>query len=730
MNYQTATKAIRRSPFLLVAAALVALAVLFVHGAQPASAQQSVELTLSAANPTVGEAAGSATVTVTMDRPAGAGGATVTLLPNPADGGTAALGRDYSLPDARATIAEGDTEASIRVTIKDDAVNEPNETVILTASCECDVDTVSANTVTLTIQDNEQDVRDPVETHSHWPRFNPQDFRVEPAGSSLVVTFGEHSARAQAWLRWREDSNPKWTTVKGVRSGHILNDLANGVLHHVELNLVSSTLRGNWTSTTATPSPQGDPPSSPSEMTLSVLGGADAVGEDVGIVTVLARVHGTAPEGGVTVTLNSLRGSSATAVEGRDYALPRSFTIAEGRSEASANIAIINDAVNEPDETIYLSATTDAAAVTTVAGLILTIRDDEPDLTPQGFVRMEKPTNLTLTPGNGRLEVEFGRPAGDVYEYWLQWRADDNPQWTTVRGGRITEINIYSKRHTADWNIYGLVNGVVHHVRVANVENPYSGFQQWSGWVEASATPTIISFPPGDEIIGKDYTSGTDVAAQDTWRRDAYHAGLSSWQDSGPLPEAVIETPGGASSVRVDYSATGLPAGLTLNDDRMIVGTPAVVTSRQRSVVVYSATATVINADGSQGPTYRAARTFTFEIFVNPPVAFSAETIESLRTSTAVYDVAKKKWLDAGDDGKVTLPAASGGAGGLTYGLYDERSRLLTEVTNITFDSETRKIGGTPTSLNTWAVTYWARDVNGVTAYAVTNVEVKRSGGL
>ena len=490
MCSQTNTQAItRRFPVLLLAV-LVALAGLFAYSALPALAQQSANLTLSAASSTVAETAGSATVTVTLDQPAREGGATVTLLAEPLDPGTAALGRDYTLPDAGATIAEGDTEASISVTIKDDAVNEPDETINLTAYCECNVATVSANTITLTIQDNEQDVRGLVETHSYWARFNPQNFRVEPAGSSLVVTFGEHSTRAQAWLRWREDGNPKWTTVKGVRSGHTLDDLANGVLHHVELNLASSTLRGNWASTTATPSPQGDPPSSPSEMTLSVLGGADSFGEDVGIVTVLARVHGTAPAGGVTVTLNSLDGSPATAVEGRDYNLPGSFTIAEGRSEASANFSIINDAVNEPDETIYLSATTDSSSITTVTGLILTIRDDEPDLTPQGFVRMEKPSYLTLTSGNGYIDVDFGA-APYVYEYWLQWRADDNPQWTTVRGGRITQINIYSKTHTDDWNIYGLVNGVVHHVRVANVENPYAGFQQWSGWVEASATPGV-----------------------------------------------------------------------------------------------------------------------------------------------------------------------------------------------------------------------------------------------
>ena len=647
-----------------------------------------------------------------MDQPAGEGGATVTLLPNPSDAGTAALGRDYRLPEAGTTIAEGDTEASIRVTIRDDAVNEPDETIILTATCECSVATVSANTVTVTIQDNEQDVRDPVETHTYWARLTPQNFRVEPAGSSLVVTFVEYS-RGQAWLRWREDSNPEWTTVKSVRSGHILDDLLNGVLHHVEVISVSGHLRGDWASTAATPSPQGDPPSSPSEMTLTVLGGADAVGEGVGIVTVLARVYGAAPAGGVTVTLNSLPNSPATAAEGRDYHLPGSFTIAEGRSEASANISIANDAVNEPDETIYISATTDSASITTVAGLILTIHDDEPDLTPQGFVRMEKPSYLTLTPGNGFIAVDFGA-APYVYEYWLQWRADDNPNWTTVRGGRITQINIYSKRHTDDWNIYGLVNGVVHHVRVANVQNPYSGFQQWSGWVEASATPSIIKFRDDDAIADRNYTAGVEAQAQ----------------DGVPLPEAVTETPGGASYVRVDYSATGLPAGLALSDDRMIVGTPAAATE-QPAEVVYTATATVINTDGSEGPTYTASRTFTFSMSVNPPVAFSAETIESLRTSIVVWDLSENSWLNAGDDGKVTLPAASGGTGKLTYGLDDNDTSqpLTTAAKGITFDSAARKIGGTPESLDIWIVTYWARDENGGTASATTTV-LSRLGGL
>ena len=620
----------RHFPIPLLLAALVALAALLAHGALPAIAQESASLTLRTNATTVAETAGSATVTVTLDPPAGEGGVTVTLLLDPSSPGSAARGRDYSLPEPL-TVAEGDAMASFRITINDDAVNEPDETINLTATCECNAFT--ANVLTLTIQDNEQDVRDPVETHSYVAGNNPQNFRAEPAGSSIVVKFDE-STFAPAWVRWREDSNPEWTTVKNVRSGHILDNLANGVQHHVGIIFADSVLRSDWASTTATPYPAGRPASNPNEMTLTVLGGGNAFGENVGIVTVLARVHGTAPEGGVTVTLDPLDGSPATAVVGSDYALPGSFTIAEGRSEAPVNISIIDDSDNEPDETILLSATTDAAAITSIAGLILTIRDDDPDL--------------------------------------VRFRPDDA---------------IADRYYTAG--------------------------------TEAEAQDAYAYYTVGPELeaqaqLDLNYTAGPGADAQEV---------------IAALPEAVTETPSGASSVSVVYSATGLPAGLTLSGDRTIIGTPDAATD-QPAEVVYTATATVINADGSQGPTYRASKTFTFRIFVNPPVAFSTETIESLRTRTVVYDLAQKKWLESGDDGEVTLPAAFGGTGGLTYGLYDDdRSRPLTDSAAVSFDSATRKIGGTPRSINDWTVTYWARDANGVTASATTTVSV-RAGGL
>ena len=706
MNDQTATPAILRSPFLLLAAALVALAGLFAHSALPALAQQSASLTLSVAGSTVAETAGSVTVTATLDQPAPSSGVRVALTPKSGDAGTAALGRDYTLPGP-STIAAGDTEASFRITINDDAVNERDETINLTASLSNAAD-ATVTGVTITIQDNEES-RMPQSSGS-FSGYEPENVRVVRGDGALTITFDRAVlSNLTYWLLWRADDNPEWTTVSPVSSGYTLGNLVNGVLYHVRVTGEDGVHRGGWISASGTPITSEE-----QDANLTLSAGTPTVAETAGSVTVTATIGQPALTGGVQVTLTPKSGDAGTAALGRDYTLPETFTIAAGDTTAAAEVIINDDAVNERDETINLTATLGNVGAHTVTGATITIQDNEEYRSPPGSGSFSgyEPENVKAVPGHEELTVTFDRAVLSSLTFWLQWRADDNPEWTTV------------SPVSSGYTLGNLVNGVLYHVRVTGDDGNHRG-----GWVSTSGTPSIISFPPGDEIIGKDYTSGTDVAVQDAWRRDSYHAGRSTWQDSGPLPEAVTVTPYGASSVRVDYSATGLPAGLTLNADRMIVGTPAAVTSRQRSVVVYTATATVINADGSQGPRYRAARTFTFEIFVEPPVAFSAETIESLRTSTAVYDVAKKKWLEAGDDGKVTLPAASGGTGGLTYGLDDERSRPLTEVTAITFDSETRKIGGTPTALNTWAVTYWARDVNGVTAYAVTNVEV-RAGGL
>lgn len=130
------------------AAALAAAALLFVSSA---SAQAPTTLTLSVPSDTVGEDAGSVTVTATLDRPAPEGGVQVTLTSR-AIAGRASPGYHFSLPPAF-TIAENTTSATAVVTIHDNVFVEPDRPVVLDATV--DVAGVSVTGVTFTLANDD-----------------------------------------------------------------------------------------------------------------------------------------------------------------------------------------------------------------------------------------------------------------------------------------------------------------------------------------------------------------------------------------------------------------------------------------------------------------------------------------------------------------------------------------------------------------------------------------------
>ena len=130
------------------------------------------------------------------------------------------------------------------------------------------------------------------------------------------------------------------------------------------------------------------------------------------------------------------------------------------------------------------------------------------------------------------------------------------------------------------------------------------------------------------------------------------------------------------------YSIANLPGGLSFNTStRKITGTP---TAAQVKTVTY----TITDADGDSN-----SETFTFTI--NPDLVPSAP---SLSDQTGAVNTA----VD------ITLPVGTGGDGALAYSIANLPGGL-------SFNTNTRKITGTPTTEETKTVTYTVTDADGDT---------------
>jgi hypothetical protein len=111
-----------------------------------------VTVQFNAATYLVDETAGSTTITVTLSAPSGLT-VEVDYATSP---GTATAGDDYTSKSDRLLFAPGETSQTFSITIKDDALAEGNETVMLTLSNPDDATLGTPSTATIIILDDEQ----------------------------------------------------------------------------------------------------------------------------------------------------------------------------------------------------------------------------------------------------------------------------------------------------------------------------------------------------------------------------------------------------------------------------------------------------------------------------------------------------------------------------------------------------------------------------------------------
>ena len=147
-----------------------------------------------------------------------------------------------------------------------------------------------------------------------------------------------------------------------------------------------------------------------------------------------------------------------------------------------------------------------------------------------------------------------------------------------------------------------------------------------------------------------------------------------------------------------------LPTGLSFNaSTRQLSGTPTALLSQTEF------TYTVTDADGDTD-------TLTFDITVNAPVP--VDLMPSFGGATIADIVATQNTAITA----VTLPAATGGDGTLTYSL----SPALP--TGFSFNAATRRLSGTPTALlSETEYTYTATDADGDSVSLRFNIDCERA---
>jgi hypothetical protein len=411
-------------------------------------------LQLTAATLTVGEAAGTAVLTVS--RNGGSSGAASVQYATTA--GSATAGSDFTTTSGTLTWANGDaTSRTIAVPIVNDSVQEAAETFTLALNNASGATLGAPASATISITDDDA----PQPTPGTLQFTTAAQTVGEAAGTIAVVvarsggssgaasvqyatapgsaSAGSDYTAASGTLNWASgDATSRTITVP------IVNDSVQEITEtfSIALSSASGATLGAPTTVSVTISDDDVPPPVPGALQFTAA--AQTVGESAGtIVLTVTRTAGTS--GAASVQFASAAG---TAIVGSDFgAVNGTLNWADGDgSSRSITIPIVNDAQQESTEAFSVSI---AAAVGASLGSIttstITITDDDvpgPVITP-GLLQFSS-TTQSIAEGAGTLIVTVTRTGGAS--------GAASVQYSTAAGSATAVSDYASANGTLNWS--------------------------------------------------------------------------------------------------------------------------------------------------------------------------------------------------------------------------------------------------------------------------------------
>uniref|UniRef100_UPI0010A5D691 Calx-beta domain-containing protein n=1 Tax=Cognatitamlana onchidii TaxID=2562860 RepID=UPI0010A5D691 len=328
--------------------------------------------TVSLSDESVDEDAGSVDVTASLD----VASSVDTTIDIVTSDGTAVSGSDYTATTTTITIPAGDLSTTVSISIIDDLIDEPDETFTVSGTV------TSGNTVNIdpsgevTILDNEP-----------TPTVSLSDESVDEDAGSVDVTASLDVASSvdttidivtsDGTAVSGSDYTATTTTIT-IPAGDLSTTVSISIIDDLidepdETFTVSGTVTsGNTVNTDAS----GEVTILDNEPTPTVSLSDESVDEDAGSVDVTASLDVASS---VDTTIDIVT-SDGTAVSGSDYtATTTTITIPAGDLSTTVSISIIDDLIDEPDETFTVSGTvTSGNTVNTDASGEVTILDNEP----------------------------------------------------------------------------------------------------------------------------------------------------------------------------------------------------------------------------------------------------------------------------------------------------------------------------------------------------------------
>jgi len=300
--------------------------------------------------------------------------------------GTATAGSDYTASSGTLTFTPGLVSQTFTVPITDDISFESNETVNLALSLPVSATLGAPSTATLTIVDNDS---------PPTVQFNPASFSVNESNSSAII---QVSLSVAAGVTVTVDyATSNGTALAGsdyLTATGTLTFTIGQVSRTFNVPIVNDALdEADETVNLALSSPQNATLGTPDDVALLTILDNDnpptvqfsASGFSVGEASSTATITATlsAPSG-LTVTVGYST-SDFTALAPSDYgAASGTLTFPAGQTTQTFTVPIVNDALNEADESVNLTMSSpNNATLGANSSAALTILDNDPPPTVQ-----------------------------------------------------------------------------------------------------------------------------------------------------------------------------------------------------------------------------------------------------------------------------------------------------------------------------------------------------------